>query len=137
MIARFSHLCVYVLDQEEALTFYRDKLGFEVRMDVTMDNGFRWLTVGPKAQPELSLILCAIREGFAMDAAKAASLRSLVQSGCLGVAVMEVDDCRATYEELRARGVKFKSEPAERPYGIEAVMVDNSGNWFSMVQRRK
>ena len=137
MITRLSHATIYVLDQNEALAFYRDKLGFEVRMDMTMDNGFRWLTVGPKTQPDLELILMEVGEGFMFDAEKANMLRTLIKSGALGTGVLAVDDCRKTYEELKAKGVEFLSPPEERFYGIEALLKDNSGNWFSMTQRAK
>ena len=137
MITRLSHATIYVLDQEEALKFYRDKLGFEVRTDATMDNGFRWLTVGPKTQPDLQIILMPIHESPMFPAEKVAQLRKLVESGALGAGVLEVDDCRKTYEELKAKGVEFMGPPQERFYGIEALMKDNSGNWFSMTQRKK
>jgi catechol 2,3-dioxygenase-like lactoylglutathione lyase family enzyme len=136
VITRLSHATIYVLDQEEALRFYRDKLGFEVRTDATMDNGFRWLTVGPKTQPDLEIILMAVRESPMFPADKVAALKSLIQSGAMGAGVLDVDDCRKTYQELKAKGVEFLSEPADRFYGIEALMKDNSGNWFSMTQRK-
>jgi len=134
VITRMSHTTIYVLDQTEALKFYRDKLGFEVRNDKTMDNGFRWLTVGPKTQPDLQIILMPIHESPMFPAEKVAQLRKLVESGALGAGVLEVDDCRKTYEELKAKGVEFMGPPQERFYGIEALMKDNSGNWFSMTQ---
>jgi catechol 2,3-dioxygenase-like lactoylglutathione lyase family enzyme len=134
VITRMSHTTIYVLDQSEALKFYRDKLGFEVRNDKTMDNGFRWLTVGPKTQPDLQIILMPIHESPMFPAEKVAQLRKLVESGALGAGVLEVDDCRKTYEELKAKGVEFMGPPQERFYGIEALMKDNSGNWFSMTQ---
>jgi len=134
VITRMSHTTIYVLDQSEALKFYRDKLGFEVRNDKTMDNGFRWLTVGPKTQPDLQIILMPIHESPMFPADKVAQLRKLVESGALGAGVLEVDDCRKTYEELKAKGVEFMGPPQERFYGIEALMKDNSGNWFSMTQ---
>jgi catechol 2,3-dioxygenase-like lactoylglutathione lyase family enzyme len=137
MIQRISHTTVYVLDQDAALKFYRDQMGFEVRTDATMDSGFRWLTVGPKTQPEMELILFKVAEGPMCDAATAKTLRELVQKGTFGIGVFEADDCRATYKELTARGVEFKGPPEERFYGIEAVGKDNSGNWFSMTQRLK
>ena len=134
MITRLSHATIYVLDQEEALRFYRDKLGFEVRTDATMDNGFRWLTVGPKTQPDLEIILMAVKESPMFGADHVAALKNLIQSGAMGAGVLDVDDCRKTYQELKARGVEFLSEPADNFYGIEAIMKDNSGNWFSMTQ---
>ena len=137
MITRLSHATIYVLDQDEALEFYRDKLGFEVRKDGTMDNGFRWLTVGPKTQPNLEIILMAVKESPMFPADKAAQLRKLIESGVIGAGVLEVDDCRKTYEELKAKGVQFMGPPEERFYGIEALMKDNSGNWFSMTQHKE
>lgn len=135
MITRLSHATIYVLDQDEALTFYRDKLGFEVRTDMTMDNGFRWLTVGPKTQKDLEIVLMAAKESPMFPADKVAALRKLIASG-LGAGVLEVDDCKKTYEELKAKGVEFMGPPEERFYGIEAVLKDNSGNWFSMTQHK-
>jgi catechol 2,3-dioxygenase-like lactoylglutathione lyase family enzyme len=134
VITRLSHATIYVLDQEEALQFYRDKLGFEVRTDAKMDYGFRWLTVGPKTQPELEIILMAVKESPMFGAEHVAALKNLIQSGAMGVGVLHVDDCHKTYEELKARGVEFLSEPTDNFYGIEALMKDNSGNWFSMTQ---
>src|SRR5947209_20283777 len=98
MIRSLSHTTVYVLDQEEALKFYRDKLGFEVRTDATMDNGFRWLTVGPKTQPDLEIILMGLKESPMFSGDKVAALRKLVESGSVGGGVMQVDDCQKTYE---------------------------------------
>ena len=137
MITRLSHATVYVLDQEAALKFYRDKLGFEVRTDMTMDNGFRWLTVGPKTQPDLQIILMAVKESPMFAADKVALLRKLIESGAMGAGVLEVDDCRKTYAELKAKGVQFMGPPEERFYGIEALLTDNSGNWFSMTEHKK
>jgi catechol 2,3-dioxygenase-like lactoylglutathione lyase family enzyme len=137
MIQKMSHATVYVTNQQEALEFYRDKLGFEVRTDATMDGGFRWLTVGPKSQPDFEIVLMEPSVGFMFDEESASKLRSLVENGKLGAGVFETNDCHATYEELKSRGVEFKSPPAERPYGIEALFKDNSGNWFSLTERKK
>ncbi len=136
MITRLSHATVYVLDQEQALQFYRDKLGFEVRDDVKMDNGFRWLTVGAKTQPDLRIILMAVMDSPIFPADKVSQLRKLIESGSMGAGVLEVDDCQKTYEELKAKGVQFVAPPTDRFYGIEALLKDNSGNWFSMCQRK-
>jgi catechol 2,3-dioxygenase-like lactoylglutathione lyase family enzyme len=135
MIARMSHTTIYVLSQQEALEFYTQKLGFEVRMDQTMDGGFRWLTVGPRTQPDLEIILMEVKAGPMMDDATAQQFRSLIEKGKIGAGVFETTDCRKTYEELKSKGVQFLSPPQERFYGIEAIMKDNSGNWFSMTQR--
>src|SRR5262245_16642599 len=99
MITRLSHATIYVLDQDEALKFYRDKLGFEVRTDTTMDNGFRWLTVGPKTQPDLNIILMKVAGSPMFPADKVRVLRTLIESGSLGAGVLDVDDCHKTYEE--------------------------------------
>ena len=137
MIQRLSHTSVYVFDQDEALKFYRDKLGFEVRTDATMDTGFRWVTVGPKLQPDFEIALMKLAEGPMCDAATCATLKELVKKGTFSVGVLEADDCRATYAELVKKGVEFMGPPEERFYGIEAIGKDNSGNWFSMTQHVK
>ncbi len=135
MILRHSHSTVYVLDQDRAKTFYTEKLGLEVRDDARMGN-FRWLTVAPRTQPDACIVLMPIQAGPMMDEATAAQLRALVEKGVLGGGVLEVDDCRRTYDELRARGVTFVREPKEMPYGIEALFKDDSGNFYSMTQRK-
>jgi catechol 2,3-dioxygenase-like lactoylglutathione lyase family enzyme len=135
MIQRLSHATVYVLDQDAARDFYENKLGFEIRDDQTMDNGFRWLTVSPKAQPDLRLILMKV-DGPNIQPDVASILRGLLEKGKLGGGVLQTDDCRATYEELRAKGVEFLSPPTDRFYGTEAILKDNSGNWFSMSQTK-
>lgn len=136
MITKLSHATVFVFDQDEALAFYRDKLGFTVRTDMRMDNGFRWLSVSPPAQPDLELVLYRLEPSPTMNANAVAQVRSLISNGAIGLGVFETDDCHATYEDLRARGVKFLSPPQEQPYGIEAIVQDPFGNWFSMTQHR-
>ena len=136
MIQRMSHSTVWVLDQERALTFYTEKLGFEIRHDETLE-GFRWLTVGPKGQPDHEIILVPIKASPMMGEDVAATIRDLVKKGALGPGVLATGDCQKTYEELSARGVQFVSPPAERPYGVEALLLDDSGNWFSLVQPRR
>jgi catechol 2,3-dioxygenase-like lactoylglutathione lyase family enzyme len=142
MITKLSHSCIYVLDQDSAKEFYTTKLGFRVRTDVQMGDGFesagkgfRWLTVSPPDQPDLEIILADCRMGHDEETAK--ELRALVAKGVLGPGAWDTDDCQKTFEELSARGVTFLSEPAERPYGIEAVFRDDSGNWFSLTERRE
>jgi predicted enzyme related to lactoylglutathione lyase len=135
MITHLSHATAYVLDQDRAKAFYTDKLGFEVRNDVAMD-GFRWLTVGPKGQPDLELILMPITPSPMMDEATCATIRALVERGALGAGVLATADCHQTCHELQARGVELLQPPQERPYGIEALIKDDSGNWFSLTQAR-
>ena len=124
-----------MLDQDQALDFYTNKLGFEVRMDMTIESGFRWLTVRPKSQPDLELVLFAVKPG-SLDEAAAGHLRALLEHGALGIGVFDTDDCHATYAELSAKGVNFISPPQEQPYGIEATFRGNSGNMFSLTQHR-
>ncbi len=134
MIQRLSHVTIYVLDQDAAKDFYLNKLGFDLKMDASMDNGFRWLTVSPKGQPDLEIILMPTTNPK-IDPEAAEMLRVLVRKGVLGSGVLETADCRKTYEELKAKGVEFVQPPVERFYGIEALLKDNSGNWFSMTER--
>ena len=137
MITKLSHATIYVTNQDEAYKFYTEKLGFEVRMDHTMEGGFRWLTVGPKSQPEMEIVLMEPKGGMMFDEATANQLRELIGKGAMGAGVFETDDCQKTYEELKSKGVEFLSPPADRFYGIEALFKDNSGNWFSMTQPKE
>jgi catechol 2,3-dioxygenase-like lactoylglutathione lyase family enzyme len=134
MIQRLSHSSVWVLDQDEAKAFYTEKLGFEVRNDQRMGN-FRWLTVGPKGQPDVEIILAQVGMGPTRDPELQALMPKMVKAGMFGTGVYETDNCRQTYEELKARGVEMPGPPAERPYGIELTGRDNSGNWFVIVER--
>jgi|ERR1700744_4170371 len=137
MINKLSHVTLFVLDQEKAHEFYVGKLGFTVNTDATMGNGFRWLTVTPPDQPELEIALVPPLGGnMGFDEETKNAFRVLLEKGSLGGFVMNTPDCRATYEELKAKGVHFKSEPKDQFYGIEAVMTDGVGNWFSMTQRK-
>ncbi len=137
MIQRQSHSTIYVLDQREALGFYRDTLGFEVNTDMPMgDSGPRWLTVSPKGQPDLELILAELTPGPMFEAETAEGIRSLVEQGAFGIGVFETDDIQGDYERLSGQGVEFVSPPREQFYGTEAIVKDNSGNWFSLTQRK-
>jgi catechol 2,3-dioxygenase-like lactoylglutathione lyase family enzyme len=134
MIQRLSHATVWVDDQDAAYDFYVGKLGFEVRTDASMENGFRWLTVGPKSQPGFEIVLMKIAPGPHLDPEAAEALRQLVRKGALGGGVFDTADCRATYEELKSKGVEFSTPPTEQFYGIEATFRDAAGNWFSLTQ---
>jgi catechol 2,3-dioxygenase-like lactoylglutathione lyase family enzyme len=136
MIKKLSHATIYVTNQDEAYDFYVNKLGFEVRTDAKMDGGFRWLTVGPKSQPDIEIVLMEPKPGFMFAEETVNQLRSLIEKGVMGAGVFEADDCRATYAELKKRGVEFMSPPEEKFYGIEAIFKDNSGNWFSLTQHK-
>src|SRR5918992_5076841 len=137
MIQRQSHSTIYVIDQEEALAFYRDTLGFEVRTDMPMTDDLRWVTLSPKGQPDLEIILMQIAPRPAFGAGTAEEMKALVGSGALGIGVFETDDIHGDYERLSKQGVEFVSPPEEKFYGIEAIVKDNSGNWFSLTQRKK
>jgi catechol 2,3-dioxygenase-like lactoylglutathione lyase family enzyme len=129
-----SHATIFVTDQNQALEFYRDKLGFRVHTDAMVGPDFRWLTMCTTDQPDFEIVLMEPKPGMLMDEEAANAVRSLLAKGVLGAGVFNTDDCRGTYEELKAKGVQFSSAPAERPYGVEAVFRDNSGNWFSLTQ---
>jgi uncharacterized glyoxalase superfamily protein PhnB len=138
VIQRQSHSTVYVIDQQEALEFYRDTLGFEVNTDMPMgDSGPRWLTVTPEGQPDLELVLAELTPGPMFDAGTAEEMRALVERGAFGIGVFETDDIQGDYERLNSQGVEFVSPPQERFYGTEAIVKDNSGNWFSLTQRKR
>ena len=128
---------VWVLDQNRAKEFYTEKLGLEVRTDMTLgEGGMRWLTVGAKDQPDVVLTLM-VPGGPGMDEESAEAVRKLVAKGVLGAGVLATDDVHGDYERLRARGVEFLQPPQERPYGTEAILRDDSGNWFSFTQPRE
>jgi catechol 2,3-dioxygenase-like lactoylglutathione lyase family enzyme len=131
MISNISLMTVWVNDLDEALAFYTDKLGFEIREDVTMGD-YRWLTIGHPDQTDLKINLSV--PGPPLDDEAAGYIRRMLAKGTLPGGGLTVDDCRKTYEELSARGVSFLNEPADRPYGVEAVMRDNSGNWWVLVE---
>lgn len=137
MIRKMSHATIFVNNQNEALEFYRDKLGFKVHTDANVSEDFRWLTLNTSAQPDFEIVLMEPKPGMLMDEETSNQLRAILAKGVLGAGVFQTDDCRRTYEELKAKGVEFASEPAERPYGIEAVFRDNSGNWFSLTEPKQ
>jgi catechol 2,3-dioxygenase-like lactoylglutathione lyase family enzyme len=135
MILNVSLTTVYCLDQSATRDFYVENLGFEPRTDVTMGEGFRWVTVGHPSQPELDVTLMLPGPPLSPEAAD--FVRGQLESGQMGGLGLTVDDCRKTYDELSAKGVTFVQEPSDRPYGIEAVMRDNSGNWLVLVEPRE
>ena len=136
---RISTAQVWVHDQDEALAFYTQKLGMEVRADVTLPEmgNFRWLTVGPPGQEDVSIVLMAIPGAPMLSDETAQQISDLMAKGLAGTVFLTTDDCRASYEELRARGVEFTEEPEERPYGIDAGFRDPSGNSFRLTQVRE
>jgi predicted enzyme related to lactoylglutathione lyase len=127
---------MWVHDQDEALAFYTEKLGWEVRADVTMPEmgNFRWLTVGPGGQDDFAIVLMAVPGQPVLDDDTRKQVLDLSAKGFAGTVFVTTDDCRASYEELKARGVEFSEEPEERPYGIDAGFHDPSGNSFRLTQ---
>ena len=129
---------LWVHDQDEAVAFYTEKLGMEVRSDVTLPEmgNFRWLTVGPAGQDDIAIVLMAIPGQPVMDDDTADQVRTLMAKGFAGTVFLTTDDCQASYEELKARGVEFNEPPEERPYGIDSGFRDPSGNNLRLTQVR-
>jgi catechol 2,3-dioxygenase-like lactoylglutathione lyase family enzyme len=134
MIENISLVTVYCLDQDQARDFYVDVLGFRPGADVRMGDGYRWVTIIHPNQPELEVTL--MTPGPPLDADAAAFVRGQLEKGGMGGLGLRVDDCRKAYAELSARGVVFLQEPQERPYGVEAVLRDVTGNWLVLVEPR-
>jgi catechol 2,3-dioxygenase-like lactoylglutathione lyase family enzyme len=134
MIMGLSFVSVWVLDQDSAKEFYTKKLGCELTTDITLDNGMRWLTVRPQGSTGQELLLMDPAHSM-LDAPTAEQVRALVAKGALSPGVMATSDCRGDHAALSALGVQFVQEPAVRPYGVEAVIRDDSGNWYSFTER--
>jgi predicted enzyme related to lactoylglutathione lyase len=135
---KIANAQLWVHDQDEALAFYTQKLGMEVRADVTLAEmgNFRWLTVGPAGQPDFAIVLMAIPGPPVMEPETAEQVRSLMAKGFAGTVFLTTDDCQASYEELKARGVEFTEQPEERPYGIDSGFRDPSGNSLRLTEVR-
>ena len=127
---------LWVLDQDEALGFYTNKLGWEVRADVTLPEmgNFRWLAVGPVGQEDFSVVLMAIPGPPVFEPETTKAVADLTAKGASGTIFLATEDCRASYEELKGRGVEFVDAPEERPYGIDASFRDPSGNHIRLTQ---
>jgi catechol 2,3-dioxygenase-like lactoylglutathione lyase family enzyme len=136
MLNQLANVQVWVHDQDEALAFYTDKLGFEVREDVTVPElgNFRWLSVGVPGQ-DVAIVLMAVPGAPVFDDETRQQILDLLAKGASGGLFFTTEDCRASYDELAGRGVEFTQEPTEQPYGVDAGFRDPSGNQFRMVQR--
>ncbi|MCU1367030.1 MAG: hypothetical protein JWL72_3676 [Ilumatobacteraceae bacterium] len=134
MIDNISLFTIWVTDQDASKRFYIDVLGFVEHTDVTMGDGFRWLTVAHPDHPELELTLTV--PGPPLDDGMTEAVRRALANGTMGGFGMATSDCHAAYAELSAKGVEFVQPPSDRPYGVEAVMRDNSGNWLVLVENR-
>ena len=134
MITNISIASVFVKDVDESLKFYTDVLGFRAEADITLGDGYRWCTVVHPNQPELQVHLTI--PGPPLGEHMVEAIRRAQDEGGMHGLGVDVDDCRRTFEELTAQGVEFIQEPSERPYGVEAVCRDNSGNWMVLVEKR-
>jgi catechol 2,3-dioxygenase-like lactoylglutathione lyase family enzyme len=138
MLKQLTHVQIWVHDQDEALAFYTDKLGMELREDVTVPEmgNFRWLSVGVPGQEDVSITLMAVPGPPVFDEETRKQIQSLLAKGASGGLFFATDDIRASYEDLKKRGVEFTQEPTEQPYGIDAGLRDPSGNHFRLAQLR-
>jgi catechol 2,3-dioxygenase-like lactoylglutathione lyase family enzyme len=136
VIQRLSFATIFVPDHDQAIDFYVNKLGFALTADQTLPGGIRWVTVSPKGQTELQIILYKHRTGSKLTQEDVERIHELLGKGAFGAGVFETADCHKTYEELTAKGVEFNSPPKEQFYGIEAILRDPFGNWFSLTQRK-
>lgn len=134
MITRMTHMNIFVLDQDSALDFYTNKLGFKVIIDAPMNEHARWLTVGPADMPGFEINLTPVHESLLKSKGTAENLRELIRQGTFGVGIFTCTDIMATYEELKGKGVEFIKPPTKEFYGTEALFKDDSGNWFSLAQ---
>lgn len=134
---RIATAQVWVHDQAAALAFYTGQLGMEIHEDVTLAEmgDFRWLTVGPKGQPDISIVLMAVPGPPMIDPQTQQEINTLMAKGLAGTVFLETDDCEAAYKELSAKGVEFTETPERRPYGIDAGFRDPSGNSLRLTQR--
>ena len=133
MITKLSHINLLVRDQRQAYEVYVNKLGFKVHTDMTMDNGFRWLTVTPPGQPDVEIVLSQpVEPMFSADLIP--HVRALLDKDAMSGGVWETDDCQKTYEDLKAKGIEFIKLPTKEFYGVEAVFRDGCGNWFSLTE---
>jgi catechol 2,3-dioxygenase-like lactoylglutathione lyase family enzyme len=135
MPQHLSHIGLWVRNQDEAITFYTQKLGFEVREDVSLPElgGYRWVTVGPPENADFALALNV--PGPPFDADKVEAINKLMADGMLGGLFFATDDAQATHEQLKSRGAEIDQAPTQVPYGTEIVLHDPSGNSIRYVQR--
>lgn len=135
MITNVSLVTLYTTDQDASRDFYVDKLGFVVDTDVTMGEGFRWLTIAHPDHRELEVTL--MKPGPPLDEEMATTVSRALAGGRMGGFGLRTDDCRGDHERLTKLGVEFVQEPADRPYGVEAIMRDNAGNWLVLVEPKE
>ena len=139
MLKQLTHTQIWVHDQDEALAFYTEKLGMELREDVTVPElgNFRWLSVGVPGQPDVSITLMAVPGPPVFDEDTRAQIQSLLAKGASGGLFFATDDVEGSYEQLKERGVEFTQPPTEQPYGVDAGFRDPSGNQFRMMAQAR
>jgi catechol 2,3-dioxygenase-like lactoylglutathione lyase family enzyme len=139
MLKQLTTTQVWVHDQDEALAFYTEKLGLELREDVTVPEmgNFRWLTVGVPGQPDVAITLMAVPGPPVFDDETREQILALVAKGAATGLFFATDDVQGTYEELKGRGVEFQGEPTEQPYGVDVGLRDSSGNQMRVAQLRQ
>jgi catechol 2,3-dioxygenase-like lactoylglutathione lyase family enzyme len=139
MLTQLANVQVWVHDQDEALAFYTEKLGLELREDVTVPEmgNFRWLSVGVPGQDDVAIVLMAVPGPPVFEEETREQIHALLAKGASGGLFFVTDDIRGTYEELKGRGVEFTQEPTQQPYGLDAGLRDPSGNHFRMIERRQ
>ncbi|NCX95325.1 MAG: VOC family protein [Chitinophagia bacterium] len=137
MITKLNHVCIYVLNQESAYDFYVNKLGFKVHTDAPMGPGMRWLTLCAPEQPDVEFTIIQVEDGMIFKNGADVKMRELIQAGTFGFAVLECDNLVETYNDLSAKGVEFLKMPTHEFYGYEAIFKDDSGNWFSLGEKKK
>jgi catechol 2,3-dioxygenase-like lactoylglutathione lyase family enzyme len=138
MLKQLTNVQVWVHDQDEALAFYTEKLGLELREDVTVPEmgNFRWLSVGVPGQADVAITLMAVPGPPVFDADTREKVMELMSKGAASGLFFSTEDCQATYEELKSRGVEFQQEPTEQPYGVDAGFRDPSGNQMRVAERK-
>jgi catechol 2,3-dioxygenase-like lactoylglutathione lyase family enzyme len=137
MLKQLTNVQVWVHDQDEALAFYTEKLGLELREDVTVPEmgNFRWLSVGVPGQPDVAITLMAVPGPPVFDEETRQKIMDLMAKGAASGLFFSSDDVQSTYENLKSRGVEFQQEPTEQPYGVDAGFRDPSGNQMRVAQR--
>lgn len=134
MISKITHTFIYVLNQDDALKFYTETLGFDLKANFPLGPDKKWISVSPPSQDDLEIVLMKATEGPFFTKDTALEVNQLVSKGILGWCVFECSDIYATYEDLKSKGVEFLNPPTETPAGVSANFKDNSGNWFSLKQ---
>ncbi len=137
MLKQLTHVQVWVHDQDEALDFYTNKLGMELREDVTVPEmgNFRWLSVGVPGQDDVAITLMAIPGPPVFEEETRQKIQDLLARGASGGLFFATEDAHKSYEEMKGRGVEFTQEPTEQPYGTDAGFRDPSGNHFRMMSQ--